>query len=49
MAPALLIVYGLPLYNIGTFWANVEAVAVKDDQGKIISIDFVEANNVIFI
>jgi hypothetical protein len=46
MAPVLLVVYCLPMYNIEFLWLNVEASAVRDGQGRIVSILYTEANNV---
>ena len=46
MAPVLAIVYGVPLYNIGSLWIHVEALATRDGQGRILSIYYSEINNV---
>jgi hypothetical protein len=49
MTPVLLIVYGLPLFNIGTFWVYVAVLAERDGQGRVVSVYFSEANNVNFL
>jgi hypothetical protein len=44
MAPVLLVVYGVPMYNIGLFWINVEAISERNGQFQIIY--YVQADNV---
>jgi hypothetical protein len=46
MVPVLLIIYGVPLYNIGIFWMKLEVLVTRNDQGLILSIYTSEANNV---
>jgi hypothetical protein len=46
MALVLLIVYGVPFYNIGFFFIKFEVLATRDGQGRIFSIFIDEANNV---
>jgi hypothetical protein len=42
MPAVLLVVYGVPLYNVSTFWINVEILAERDAQGRILSIYYSE-------
>jgi hypothetical protein len=42
----LLIVYGVPLYNIGIFWIQMGEFVKRDDQGQITLIYSNEINNV---
>jgi hypothetical protein len=44
----LLIIYGVPLYSIGLFWIKINVIVNMDGQGQAISINYGEANNVIF-
>jgi hypothetical protein len=46
MPAVLLVVYGVPLYNVSAFWINVEILAERDAQGRILSIYYSEVNNV---
>jgi hypothetical protein len=45
MVPMLLVVYAVPLYNIGIFWIKLELYVKRDDQGQIILIYTNEINN----
>jgi hypothetical protein len=48
MVPVLLIVYVIPLYNIGIFWIHLGEFVRRDDQGQITLIYYNEINNVTF-
>jgi hypothetical protein len=45
MAPVLLVVYGVPMYNIGLFWINVELISERN--GPVQNIHYTQLDNVI--
>jgi hypothetical protein len=46
MIPVLVIAYLVPLYSIGIFGIEIEPVPDRDAQDRILSISYIETNNV---
>jgi hypothetical protein len=46
MFSVLLIVYAVPLYNVGIFWIHLVEYVKRDDRGQITLIYSNEINNV---